>query len=172
MVIKSPLDVYYYCYEKGNTTSIPSDWYITKNFSWKEAFVNELCTDGVPFYDVFQRIEKSAQEFQKVRDDLGKAMNIHCWYRSVEHNVRAYIQSGYSKTQARTKTRLGVHLYACAIDFHVTGMSDEAVRNQLVQGIKQGKYKVRIEDGTIGWVHIDTGCPFITGGYNWGLFKV
>lgn len=171
-MIKSPLDVYYYCYEKGNVTSIPSDWQITNNFKWKEAFINEQNTDGVPFYDTFLRIFNATKEFQKVRDYLGLGMNVHCFYRSIEHNVRAYIQSGFDKKTARTKTRLSVHLYGSALDFHVNGMTDSQVRNKILQGVKEGKFKVRIEANTNGWVHIDTGCPFISGGYNWGLFYI
>lgn len=168
----SALDVYYYCYEKGNTSSIPKDWKITDNFTWAEAFSNEINTDGVPFYDVFLRIENSAKEFQKVRDYLKSPMYIHCWYRSVEHNVRAYIQSGYTSSVARTKTRLSVHLYGTAIDFHVLGMTDEGVRQKLTQGVKEGKLKIRIEANTNGWVHIDCGNPFISCGYKYGLFYV
>lgn len=169
-IMKSALDVYYYCYEQGNTTSIPSNWYVTENFSWKEVFVNELPTDGVPFYDTFIRIFNACCEFQKVRNYLGKPMNIHCFYRSIEHNVRAYIQSGFDKKTARTKTRLGVHMYGTAIDFHVAGMLDEAVRKKILQGVKEGKFKVRIEANTIGWIHLDTGNPYVSGGYNYGLF--
>lgn len=169
---KTPLEVYYYCYEKGNVTSIPSNWYATNNFTWNEIFINEDKNDGVPFYDVFLRLYNSALEFQKVRDYLGVAMNIHSWYRSPAHNVRVYVQSGYSKKDARKKTRLGCHLYGNAIDFHVTGLTDEAVRQKLLQGIKEGKFKVRIEANTVGWVHIDCGNPYINNGYNWGLFYI
>lgn len=170
-IIKTPLEVYYYCYEKGNVTQIPDNWAITKNFKWNEAFKNELKSDGVPFFDLFNRIYFSALEFQKIRNYLKKPMNIHCWYRSVEHNVRAYVQSGYSKSVARTKTRLSVHLYGCAIDFHVNGMSDTLVRQTLQKGIIEGAFKVRIEANTNGWVHVDTGCPFINNGYKYGLFN-
>ena len=167
---KTALDVYYFCYEKGNVTSIPASWYITENFTWNEAFKNELNTDGVPFYDTFLRIYNACLEFQKVRNYLNKPMSVHCFYRSIEHNVRAYIQSGFSKAVARTKVRLGVHMYGTALDFHVNGMSDEAVRQKILQGIKEGKFKVRIESGTNGWVHIDTGNPFASNGYSYGLF--
>ena len=168
--MKTALDVYYYCYEKGNVAEIPSNWYITKNFTWQEAFINESKTDGVPFYDVFKRIQSSALVFQNIRNYINAPINVHCWYRSVEHNIRAYIQSGFSKTEARTKARLGVHLYGTALDFHVTGMSDEKLRQKILQGIGEGKFKVRIEADTHGWVHVDCGNPFITNGYNWGLF--
>ena len=169
-ILKSALDVYYYCYEKGNTTSIPASWYITNNFTWAEAFKNEKPTDGVPFYDTFLRIYNASLEFQKIRDYIGKPMNVHCFYRSVEHNVRAYIQSGFNQKIARTKTKLSVHLYGQALDFHVNGMSDETVRQKILQGIKENKFKVRIEKATKGWVHIDIGNPFIKNGCNYGLF--
>lgn len=167
---KTALDVYYFCYEKGNVTSIPASWYITENFTWVEAFKNEISTDGVPFYDTFLRIYNSCLEFQKVRNYLNKPMNVHCFYRGIEHNVRAYIQSGFSKSIARTKTRLSPHIYGIALDFHVNGMSDESVRQKLIQGIKEGKFKIRIEGGTTGWVHIDTGNPFISTGFKYGIF--
>lgn len=169
-LFKESLEVYYFCYEKGNTASIPSNWYITDNFTWKEAFKNEIISDGVPFYDTFLRIKESCKVFQKVREYIGKPMNVHCYYRSIEHNVRAYIQSGFKKDVARTKTRLSVHIYGTALDFHINGMSDESVRQKILQGIKEGKFKVRIEKGTKGWVHIDTGNPFSTNGFIYGLF--
>lgn len=155
-MIKNAYEVYKYCYQKGNVVEIPREWKITRNFYWHEAFLNELKSDGLPFYDCFQRIAGAAEHFQLIRDRLGKPFIIHSWYRCPAHNKRA------GSTAA-----LSMHCYGTAIDFHVDGMTDENVRREiLVSGVL-----CRIEDGTTGWVHIDNGNPYIHNGYKFGLFK-
>lgn len=155
MTIKQALEVYNYCYDMGTVTLIPADWMITENFSWEEAFRNELRGDGVPFYDVFLNISRAAERFQRARNHLGKPMVVHSWYRSVNHNKRV-----------GSVATLSCHLQGTALDFHVDGVSDEAVRQSLLNS----DISLRIEKDTTGWVHIDTGCPYIQGGYSFGLF--
>lgn len=155
-MIKTALEVYKYCYSKKNVTAIPKDWQITKNFCWYEAFLNELPTDGVPGLEVFQRIERSAGTFQLAREFIGKPFIIHCWYRCVLHNHRA----GSTAT-------MSPHIYGNAIDFHVAGMGDAEVRKKLLQA----DLPLRIEADRVGYNHIDTGNPFIKGGYTYGIFN-
>lgn len=154
-MIKSPLEVYKYCYSRGNTCNIPADWNITTNFSWREAFTNEDPADNVPFYDAFLRIYAAAERFQAVRTALGKPFIVHSWYRSIRHNKRA-----------DSTAELSLHCYGTALDFHVDGMTDADVRSAILEKCPS----VRVEADTTGWVHIDTGHPYTTNGYQMGLF--
>ena len=138
MVIKSPKQAYEWAYVHGLT--FPSSWYITPNFKWNEVFVNETASDGIPIYEVFQNAYKLGQHIQFVRQYLGKPVIVHSWVRQIPHNKRAGSTAKYSG-----------HLNGLAVDFHIDGMTDEDVRNAIIEmGIP-----VRIEANTKGWVHID-----------------
>jgi hypothetical protein len=162
----------------GKVTSIPNDWMISANFSWAEAFINELPSDSVPHFETFQRIFQAGQEFQKVRNLLGVPIKVHCWYRSIEHNVRVYIkEQGFTPAVACTKTRLGIHINGTALDFSVAKMDESSIRGELQEAVELGKIKVRIENGTKGWIHIDTlGEPIFAaarlGQYKYGVFNI
>lgn len=155
-MIKPALEVYKHCYNQGRVDTIPADWQITKNFKWAEAFKNETKADGVPGYEVFQRIERSAGTFQLAREFIDAPFIIHCWYRCVLHNQRA-----------GSVAYLSPHIYGNAIDFHVAGMNCAEVRKKLLKA----DLPLRIEDGTTTWVHLDTGNTFIKDGYKFGLFR-
>lgn len=152
-MIISSLNAYLYCYDHG--LSFPKEWMITNNFSWREAFTNEILTDGVPILEVFQNIEAAAKVFQQARTKLGKPFIIHCWTRQIPHNKRA-----------KSTAKRSPHINGRAIDFHVNGMSDKTVRDKLLSY----KLPIRIEDGTNGWVHIDIGNSY-TNDFRWRLFK-
>ena len=152
-IIKTAKEAYEYCYQNGPI--FPSDWSITQNFTWNEAFKNETKSDGIPIYEVFQNIEKLARVLQYARSKIGKAFIIHCWYRSIPHNIRAGSTALYSP-----------HLNGSAVDFHIRGESPEHSRAVLLTL----DLPLRIEDETKTWVHVDTGNTY-TGNYRYGLFK-
>lgn len=154
--IKEPYEVYKTCYRYSRVNCIDKDWMITKNFAWYEAFVNEASSDGVPSYDIFVNIYETARIMQAIRDYLDAPIHVHSWYRCVLHNKRA----GSTAT-------LSPHIRGNAVDFHVDTLSVSKTREKI---LKKG-FPVRIEDSTTSWVHIDTGNPYIRGGYNWGMFK-
>lgn len=151
MKIINALDAYLFYYDNG--PAFPKDWYITKNFSWNEAFTNEKKADGFATLEVFNNIVNAASVFQSCREMIGKPFIIHCWVRQIPHNKRA-----------GSIAKRSPHLNGRAIDFHVDGMTDKAVRNKLLG------MPIRIEDDTKGWVHIDIGNSY-TNDYKWGLFK-
>lgn len=154
--IKTPLEIYEICYNAGNVASIPAGYNITENFSWREAFTNEIAMYGVPSYDTFLTIQAAAKVFQKARTAIGKPFIIHCWYRCVKHNKKA-----------GSTARLSPHILGRAIDFHVDGMSIEELRKK----VSSLNLPLRVEEGTTTYVHVDVGNPYISNGYKWGLFK-
>lgn len=95
---------------------------------------------GVSIDTVLSNIEKQAAALQKVSDHFGKAIHVHCWWRPKAYNS----QIGGASNSA--------HLRGMATDFHMDGISAEAVR----KGIKStaGLYPGAGENN-VSWVHID-----------------
>ncbi|HEX3478016.1 MAG TPA: D-Ala-D-Ala carboxypeptidase family metallohydrolase [Kofleriaceae bacterium] len=85
-------------------------------------------------------IEKQAAALQKVSDHFGKAIHVHCWLRPPAYNK----QIGGASNSA--------HLRGTATDFHMDGITAEAVRKEL-------KAHPNIYPGAgennVSWVHID-----------------
>lgn len=136
-MIVSPKQAYLYAYDNG--VVFPSDWHITENFTWNEVFKNEVLSDGIPMFEVFDNAKKIADIIQELRDEIKLPIIIHCWVRQPKHNKR--VRGG----------KLSAHLNGLAIDFHVNNLTCEQVRAV----IKSMKLPVRIEADTVGWVHID-----------------
>ena len=148
----SPEEAYKYCYLKG--LSFPDNWYITNNFSWNEAFKNERKSDGKPILEIFQNVFLTAIQLQSARTKIGKPFNIHCWVRQIPHNIRAGSTAVFSP-----------HINGRAVDFSVTNVKPEQVREQLLKL----NLPIRIEAGTPTWVHVDIGNSY-TENFKWGLF--
>ena len=115
---------------------------LTENFSLKEF----ACHDGSETpNDVLQRLQIVAVQLQKVRDFLGKPININSGYRSPAHNKSI---GGVSNSQ---------HVLGNASDITVKGMSPEEVKQVLEGLIDTGE----ILQGGIGiynsFVHYDIG---------------
>ena len=149
----SPETAYTYCYDHGPL--FPDNWYVTDNFSWNEVFKNEIKADGYPILEVFQNAASLAKVLQIARIKIGKPFNVHCWVRQIPHNKRA-----------KSTARLSAHINGRAVDFDITGLTSAQARTKLLAL----NLPIRIEDGTIGWVHVDTGNSYIKN-YRWGLFK-
>jgi hypothetical protein len=150
-------------YAKTNYPIFPSDWNISTHFTWNDVFKSELKTDGAPALEIFQNAVKMSVELEKIRIKIGKLMNVHCWFRSMAHNLRLKAQ-GYKPAMHSS------HLYAMAVDYDIVGMTESAVRTILVEEVKKGNLKIRIEANTKGWVHNDVGNPY-TKNYTWGIFN-
>jgi hypothetical protein len=75
MKIVPPDQAYLYAYDLGKSV-FPDDFYITKNFSWNEAFGK--CPE-VPCLWVFYNILKTARELQKVRFKINAPFLPHIW---------------------------------------------------------------------------------------------
>lgn len=153
MPLVLPLNAYEYCYYNGPT--FPKDWYVTQNFTWNEVFTGESSEYGYPLLEVFQNAQKLARVLQKARTQINKPFVIHCWYRSIPHNIKA------KSTAIRS-----MHLNGSAVDFHIQGMTMKAAREALLKL----DLPLRIEDETTTWVHVDTGNTY-TGAFKYGLFK-
>lgn len=89
---------------------------------------------------VLKNIEKQAAALQKLEDHLGKKIVVHCWLRPPKYNA----QIGGASNSA--------HLRGMATDFHVEGMSAEAVRK--VVKSHPGLYPGAGENN-VSWNHLD-----------------
>lgn len=154
MRIVKPLEAYEYYYDHGH--NFPKDWYITDHFTWNEAFTGEKIGDGWVDYRVFVDIGKLAGALEQCRRAINKPFIVHCWVRTIPHNKRA-----------GSMAKRSPHIFGMGVDFHVQGMKEDAARKKMLTlGLN-----IRIEDGTVGWIHVDIGNPFIPRGMSWGLFK-
>lgn len=89
---------------------------------------------------VLSNIERQASALQKVVDHFGKKLVVHCWLRPPKYNK----QIGGAGNSA--------HLRGMATDFHLEGMSAEAVRKVLKA--KPDLYAGAGENN-VSWNHLD-----------------
>jgi peptidoglycan hydrolase-like protein with peptidoglycan-binding domain len=89
---------------------------------------------------VLRNIEKQAAALQEVENHLGKRIVVHCWLRPPKYNKQI---GGASNSS---------HLRGMATDFHVEGMSAEAVRKVLKA--KPDLYPGAGENN-VSWNHLD-----------------
>lgn len=89
---------------------------------------------------VLVSIEKQAAALQKVSDHFGKSIHVHCWLRPPAYNK----QIGGAGNSA--------HLRGMATDFHMDGISAEAVRKELKA---HPKLYPGAGENNVSWVHID-----------------
>lgn len=89
---------------------------------------------------VLANIEKQAAALQKVSDHFGKSIHVHCWLRPPAYNK----QIGGAGNSA--------HLRGTATDFHMDGISAEAVRKELKAN---PKLYPGAGENNVSWVHID-----------------
>jgi peptidoglycan hydrolase-like protein with peptidoglycan-binding domain len=90
--------------------------------------------------DVLSNIEKQAAALQKVSTHFGKAINVHCWLRPPAYNK----QIGGASNSA--------HLRGTATDFHMDGITAEAVRKVLKA---DPKLYPGSGENNVSWIHID-----------------
>lgn len=154
MTIISADVAYQYAYQNG--IKFPADWRITEHFTWNEVFTNEQISDGYPMYEVFVNAMETAKQMQMIRRKLQKPIIVHCWVRQIPHNKRV-----------GSTARKSAHINGRAVDFHVNGMSDAEVRRRILAM----NLPVRVEDKTVGWVHVDIGNSYLPGAPKWGLFQ-
>jgi hypothetical protein len=89
---------------------------------------------------VLANIEKQAAALQNVSNHFGKAIHVHCWLRPPAYNK----QIGGAGNSA--------HLRGTATDFHMDGITAEAVRKELRAN---PKIYPGAGENDVSWVHID-----------------
>jgi peptidoglycan hydrolase-like protein with peptidoglycan-binding domain len=89
---------------------------------------------------VLSNIEKQAAALQKVSDHFGKTIHVHCWLRPPAYNK---LIGGASNS---------AHLRGMATDFHMDGITAEAVRKELKA---HPKLYPGAGENNVSWVHID-----------------
>lgn len=148
-------------YAKTHYPIFPSDWGVSEHFAWNDVFKSELKEDGLPPLTIYKNAQdKQAPRLEKIRKKRGKPMNVHCWYRSLLHNLRVKAQ-GYKPAMHSS------HLYALATDWDESGVPPQTTKKEITPDANY--YQIRIEKATTTWVHTDAGNPYIND-YKWGLF--
>lgn len=99
-----------------------------------------------------QNILRLALVLDQLRDFLEAPIIVHCWIRPTDYNQ---FVGGAPRS---------AHLEGLAVDFHVTGMTCDSVREKLLP--KLDEFGIRMENlpGT-SWVHVDIRAPGNTGRY-------
>ena len=90
--------------------------------------------------DVLANIEHQAAALSKVSNHFGKSIVVHCWLRPPAYNK----QIGGAGNSA--------HLRGTATDFHMEGITAEAVRKELKAN---SKLYPGAGENNVSWVHID-----------------
>lgn len=131
---------------------------ITPHFTVKEALTlhswGRLATvaDGVT-EEVKVNIYRLCQKLEEVRDILGCGMNVHCIFRSIEYN-----------TEVLHSLPHDVHALGMAIDFDCApNLTIEQIKNKLEPELE--RLGLRMEKGTLTWVHLDIHVPGVSGRY-------
>lgn len=89
---------------------------------------------------VLANIEKQAAALQNVSNHFGKSIHVHCWLRPPAYNK----QIGGAGNSA--------HLRGTATDFHMDGITAEAVRKELKAN---PKLYPGAGENNVSWVHLD-----------------
>lgn len=115
-----------------------------------------------------QNILKQAGILDKLIDDVGLKMKIHCWMRPTSANCPESKWHGqnYNKAVGSTSTKSS-HITGMGTDFHFEGK--ETAEECLEMREKKllpllDKYKIRMEKKSGSWIHIDH-APVISNRY-------
>ncbi len=128
---------------KNFKTTIPGSKFTWHDALWLPSWGRHAKPSDVTNTDmdtVLKNIEKQAAALQQVENHLGKSIVIHCWLRPPKYNR----QIGGASNSA--------HLRGMATDFHVQGMSAEAVRKAIKA--KPDLYPGAGENN-VSWNHLD-----------------
>lgn len=93
-----------------------------------------------------------------IREGIGKPIVVNNWARGGEYSQRGLRCNTcilvIEKTDLR-KVYLSAHIQGKAVDFHVVGMTDEDVRQWIIEHAEDLPYPCRLERDTTGWCHMD-----------------
>lgn len=99
---------------------------LTDNFNIREFY----CNDGTRIpQEYIENVIELAENLQVLRDYAGAAIRVNSGYRHRDYNSRI---GGAKNSQ---------HLYACAADIIVDGMTPQEVADSIEELISQGKMK-------------------------------
>jgi hypothetical protein len=120
---------------------------VTDHFSVNDCLMlhnwNRLATedDGADF----DKLTALCQVLEQVRAILGVPMNVHCMFRSTQYNLEQNILP---------PTGLDVHAMCEAVDLDCNNnLTIQQVKDLLEPQLEN--LGLRMEKGTIGWIHLD-----------------
>jgi hypothetical protein len=101
-------------------------------------------------------ILRTAETMEKVREVLGKPLNVHCWIRPTSvNNSTSYHGKNYNATVGGATH--SAHITGEAVDFNPIGLDCGQAREVLLPELD--KLQVRMENREGPWVHIDIRQP-------------
>lgn len=125
----------------------------TSHFKWAEAlFLEKLGFHAFPQQDIVKNILRIAWKMQMIRDEFGRPIKVHSWYRPKKYNEMI---KGSEKS---------AHIDGLAVDFSVEGLDCDEVRERLEPKLEEWKIRMERMPGA-NWVHIDVREPGPSGRY-------
>lgn len=103
--------------------------------------------DGLTL-EIWENLKVLFSKMDAIREHFGKPVIVHCAYRPPAYNSLVGGARGSS------------HLSGMACDFHVLGMSCDAVREEILKAGLLDTLGLRMEDlPNSNWVHVDIRRP-------------
>lgn len=136
---------------------LETDWHephshITPNFTIGEAcWLPKVNCWYYPLYEERANISRVCKMLEKVRMIVGQPLIIHCMIRPDWYNAMVSGSNG------------SMHIKGLAVDFHVRGMTCDALRALLLPHLESLDVCMEDEPGS-AWVHLDMGSPRVNGG--------
>ena len=98
------------------------------------------------------------------REKIGLPVYVNNYMSSGKYSQRGYrcnLCSLVADKTAKKEMYLSAHTRFQAVDFNVSDMKDEEVRQWIDRHKSEMPCNIRIENATAGWVHVDVACPEI-----------
>jgi len=98
------------------------------------------------------------------RDDINLPVTVNNYMSEGKYSQRGYRCNLCSLVADKTKKNemyLSAHTRFQAVDFNVKDMLEEEVRQYIDRNKHRMPVNIRVERGTVGWVHVDVACSDI-----------
>jgi hypothetical protein len=101
-------------------------------------------------------ILRMAEVLEKVREVLGKPLNVHCWIRPTNvANSTSYTGRNYNAVVGGAQN--SPHITGIAVDFNPVGLECGQGREVLLPELE--KLGIRMENREGPWIHVDIRSP-------------
>lgn len=105
----------------GSKRRLPSNAYVTENFTWNEVLRTENRDIDIPSKQVLENLKTSASVLQNYRNKVGKPITITSSWRTPQEIIQIRKEAIKNKTALPSDTSL--HLEGLALDFIVNDVS-------------------------------------------------
>lgn len=133
---------------------------ISKHFKVKEAtYLPSWRMFHIPSDQEKKDIVEFAKKMDKVRDIVGKPINVHVWIRPKKVNNPDHKRHGQDyNVFIGSKSKTSGHITGIAVDFHVDGYKSSALCHEMRKVILPHleELGLRMEDIKGPWIHLDS----------------